>query len=397
MVSINIHKICGPDTSAMDIVLLHGLTGNHTDTWTSGDCGEANKYWPSWIFDDCDCVGIYAIDYDSAYFRDWANSKLNIHELATSCLELMASEGIGSRPFGFVAHSLGGLLAKEILRVAAESSDPDWNAIATNAQLVCFIGTPHHGSGIASVLNAFLPGVASAHIKLLSGESGYLAALNSAYREYAGKNGHITLAYYEKQKTKQIFVVDQSSADPGVTGTTPIGLEGDHGSMCKPASRSAMLYRSLLLRIRRIVKPFLEAKSHSGHGLTQTDYGVEEAADRRDLLTKLIDAGREHEYATANKMQNRFAMNYFREGLHPVAKGTFDAFLASVEQRFITHVFLPRICKGASTDEVAEALQAQVIDAICANAPNEWKATQASVLDALYFLTERCHIRWDAA
>jgi len=395
MTAISINKICGPHESLMDVVLLHGLTGNQSDTWTSRNCAEENDYWPEWLSADCEGVSVYAIDYDSSFFRAWADEKLNIHELATSSLELLASEGIGKRPLIIVAHSLGGILAKEILRVASNSSDPDWLDVAKGTRLVCFIGTPHGGVALAGVINTLLPGAGSKNLVLLSGDSGYLAALRTAYRDYAAKYEPITLAYYEKQKTKGVHLVDQNSADPGVTGTTPIGVEADHVSLCRPSSRASMLYRSLLLRMRRLLKPLHDAQLANKTPLHSLDFSAADANDRRDLLAKLIDAGRELEYPIANRRQNRFAIEYMRDGLHPTFKRAFDAFLSAIEQRFITHVYLEKICKHASTSEIAAALQVHVIDAVRENAPKEWNATEGSILDALYFLTERCHIRWD--
>jgi hypothetical protein len=114
------------------------------------------------------------------------------------------------------------------------------------------------------------------------------------------------------------------------------------------------------------------------------------------LLQKLIDAGREHEYQKVNDLQNKYAQRYYKLGLYTEAKARSDAVLASVEQRFITHVYNTKICKGASDEEVASALQEHVIDAVCnSSSPGGGSVSPGVVLQALYFLTEQCYIQWD--
>ena len=92
-------------------------------------------------------------------------------------------------------------------------------------------------------------------------------------------------------------------------------------------------------------------------------------------------------------------VNYYfgdKMGLYTDAKSQIDDTLASVEQRFITHVYNAKICRGASDSEVAEALQTHVIDALAGKAAGKGKPSASVVLQALYFLTEQCFIQWDA-
>ncbi|WP_330220417.1 ABC-three component system protein, partial [Sulfitobacter sp. HI0076] len=103
-------------------------------------------------------------------------------------------------------------------------------------------------------------------------------------------------------------------------------------------------------------------------GLGPYDYSKPAEHDRRTLQEKLIDAGREYEYATANSLQNRFARTYYRLGLFTEAKTRHDTILSVVEQRFLTHVYGPKICAGAPESEIAAALQEHVIDPLCTSA-----------------------------
>ena len=82
------------------------------------------------------------------------------------------------------------------------------------------------------------------------------------------------------------------------------------------------------------------------------DYSKSPDGDRRDLLQKLIDAGREHEYAAANDHQNKFAQRYYKLVLHSAAREANDELLAEVEQRFQLHVYQNKICDSATDDEI---------------------------------------------
>jgi hypothetical protein len=200
-----------------------------------------------------------------------------------------------------------------------------------------------------------------------------------------------TVSYYEKHKTKDaILVVSADSADPGIGKTRPIPVDADHISICKPSDRDSFIFTSLCRHLKEVLTgcPLRAPKG----SFETDDYAEECESDRRDLLQKLIDAGREHEYQTANALQNKFAQRYYKLGLYTAAKAASDVILASVEQRFVTHVY-SKICRKESDDEIADALQKSVIDPLCGGVP---PLSPAAVLQALYFLTEQCYIQWDA-
>jgi hypothetical protein len=142
------------------------------------------------------------------------------------------------------------------------------------------------------------------------------------------------------------LVVSEESADPGISGgTRPIPIEADHITICKPQTRQSVILISLLRHIRGVLEACVPCAT--GDSFAADDYAQLSGSDRRDLLQKLIAAGREHEYSKANDFQNKFAQRYYKLGLYTEAKNRRGAVLASVEQRFITHVFNAKICTGA--------------------------------------------------
>lgn len=376
--------VCASEAPVLDVLLLHGLTGTPHKTWAT----TSNAVWPKWLCQELPGLSMYALGYSSSIFEMWAKRDMNLHERAQNLLEHLAAYGIGQRPIAFICHSLGGILAKEMLRVSHECSDEAWRRIASNTRMAIFLATPHTGAALASVVKIIAPRLASRFVELLTNDSGYLTSLNQSYRDLAASSGFETIAYYEKYKMKgAVIVVSQESADPGVS-TRPIAVDADHVSICKPESPDAFVYVS----IRRHLESLLQSCGPTP--FSGEDYGTPAESDRRDLLQKLIDAGREHEYQNANNLQSGFAQRYYKLGLYTDARSKSDSTLANVEQRFLTHVYT-KIASGASNDEIAQALQTHVIDALC-NGPESEGLSPKAVLQALYFLTGQCYIKWDA-
>ena len=388
-----ISLVCGADGAVLDVIFVHGLTGSPSDTWTT----DQQEYWPEWLCADLPGVAVYAVGYSASIFEKWAKKEMNLHERANNLLEHLAAFGFGKRPIAFITHSLGGLLVKEVLRTSKECSDDGWRLVTGNTRLAAFLATPHTGASLASTIKLIAPRISSSHIDLLSNDSGYLTSLNQSYRDLAQATDIITVSYYEKWKTKNAaIVVSPESADPGVGRTRPVAVDADHITICKPKDRKALIYISLTRHLKVVYnKCKSEVPSGSTSAFDADDYAKASDSDRRDLLQKLIDAGREHEYQTANDFQNKFAQRYYRLGLLTEAKLKSDELLSTVHQRFVTHVYSARICRHASDDEIALSLQSNVIDALCSGPDTGQRPSATAILQALYFLTEQCYIRWD--
>ena len=376
----------------IDVVFVHGLTGDPRKTW-SNEAGD--DFWPLWLNSDLDKISVYTLGYPVSLFEKWARKEMDMFERAGNVLERFAGRGIGERPIAFVTHSLGGILTKMILRKSWEAEDEDWRRVSEATKLVIFLSTPHTGTAIANMLNV-VP-LTSKHIKLLANEVGFLEDLNDHYRTLAnGREDLATAVYYEKHATnRSVVVVSRESADPGVGGARPVPVDKDHINICKPPHMDDIVYLGVKRHIQKVVKLTEQSTSDADYLIKAEGYEERSAEDRRDLLQKLIDAGREHEYSYANDAQNRFARRYTKTGLFTAAREDHDNLLSEIETRFVTHVYHPLICQSASDDEIRTSLQEKVIDPLASKAIGGTRFTSRSILSGLYFLTEQCHIRWD--
>lgn len=386
-----LEAILATDTPVIDVVFVHGLTGDAMQTWSNE---ASNGFWPAWLHSELEKISVYSLGYPASVFGKPVKKEMDLFERAANVLEQFAGHGIGERPIVFVAHSLGGILVKMVLRKSCESDDQDWRRIAESTKLVFFLATPHKGSELANFRKAIR--YTSKHVALLANEVGLLEDLNEHYQAFANNREDLTtVAYYEKHATKGIVVVSRESADPGVAGTTPIAIDKDHINICKPSDSEETVYLGVKRRIRRLLQLAEESEYVPGRTMLTEDYEDRSAEDRRDLLQKLMDAGREHEYRYANNAQNRFARRYTKTGLLTAAREDHDNLLSEVETRFVMHVYHPLICQSASNEAVALALQDRVIDPLAGKSIGGTKFDANSVFSALYFLTEQCYIRWD--
>jgi triacylglycerol esterase/lipase EstA (alpha/beta hydrolase family) len=93
-------------------------------------------------------VAIWSLGYDAAPV-DWMGGTMPLADRATNILELLQQQGIGSRPVLFIAHSLGGLLVRQMLQNASTFGS-EWNDIVNQTQGIIFLATPHSGSNWAN-------------------------------------------------------------------------------------------------------------------------------------------------------------------------------------------------------------------------------------------------------
>ena len=194
----------------VDVIFVHGLTGDPRDTWCTAMDGD---FWPAWLQDDLDNISVYTLGYPASLFEKWANKEMDMFERARSIVECFVGFGIGKRPIAFVAHSLGGILVKLVLRKSCEAGDEDWRYVSEATKLVIFLSTPHTGTAIATVLT--LVPRSSGHVDLLANKFGFLEDLNQHYRALTNDRKDIaTAVYYEKYATDKVVVVPRESADP---------------------------------------------------------------------------------------------------------------------------------------------------------------------------------------
>jgi hypothetical protein len=62
----------------IDIVLVHGLNGTRSTTWTS----RQNEFWPSWIVEDFPGASVWVYGYNSSVWLSSSRDHLIVHAIS---------------------------------------------------------------------------------------------------------------------------------------------------------------------------------------------------------------------------------------------------------------------------------------------------------------------------
>ena len=318
----------------LDVIFIHGIGGDKTLTWHPEE--KSNCYLPQWLSDDFNNISIWTLGYP-ANITNWNRDRtyMSLPDRARNVLEYLVNMGIGEKPMIFIVHSLGGLLLKQMLRHSKELKNENWLKFSENTKDVIFIATPHQGSSLANIADAFRTIIQPTTIlKELQSNSPNLRDLATWYSQNANSMDIKTHAYYEMTNFKGIMVVDPSSADPNVQGCVPIPMDGNHSTICKLENKNTPLYRSII----RIVKECLNKVS------SITNDEIKRLPQLRQNFKHLIDshtylfAGRnDHIQSILDVIQNHESGYIFIEGLSGYGKTSLLANLVKKNPTFVYH------------------------------------------------------------
>lgn len=238
----------------VDVVFIHGLWGDARETWQWTDPSNGNvgsSFWPKEMADELSSIAVWVVGYDSSPTK-WVGKNMPLLDRANSILDLLDANGIGSRPVVFVTHSLGGLLAKAIVRTSHDTPvEHEKHSLHQNTRGFVFFSTPHTGSSIANLASC-IPGSRPTEILTdLAKNDAYLRDLSQWFTDKARLFDFKCITYFESHKTKGVTVVDAVSANPNY-GLRPVPYDGDHFEICKIQDASDHRYKQVLKFIRKI-------------------------------------------------------------------------------------------------------------------------------------------------
>jgi len=250
----------------LDVIFVHGL-GSDAGGWVNPD----TKFdWPPELGKRDARLRTFAVEYYAPMMGSQAVSP-NYQALAIKLFDDLTIKDVGTRPIVFVAHSLGGIIVKQVLRHAQAKEHP----IFSQTRAVIFLATPHAGATIATLgshlgsvisllgkaAETFLPiphigtiAAATAQVTAwqlrisnltsqLRKQEPSLLELNLWYRTLK----HIdTRVYYETDSFYNVLIVDPLSADPGVYGCDPVRAESkNHITISKPENENDDLFKAV--------------------------------------------------------------------------------------------------------------------------------------------------------
>jgi len=284
-----LHRIYRGGTSPRGaIIFVHGLSGDWRKTWQASE-DDAESFWPSWLQDDLPDIAVHSVGYEAAV-SGWRGNAMEIPDQARNMRAELEAQGLHRHPLVFICHSLGGLIVKDMMFNAALARTGSADALLKFVQAVVFIATPHSGSRLADLVSSSgWLGRRSRAIKGLETDSAPLQRLSQWYRDHAPVNDIATIVFSEDQKTKGLRVVDRASADPGLPGVMPIPIGADHIEICKPADRSATLYKATLAFLKEQFTENGERAEETGRRWQDEDRADQDADPGPASFNRSID------------------------------------------------------------------------------------------------------------
>lgn len=263
-----ISEACQDEHRKADVVFIHGLGGDAFGTWRHGE-GEDTS-WPHWLAEDFPDIGVWSLEHAADPSKPLgflsrllgkggrdAGQGMSLPDRAGQILDLMRLDKHfrGERPIVFVCHSLGGLLAKQMLRQAHDNAgNTDAESINRRTAGVLFLATPHNGAGLATLADKFAAICGpTASLKALEAHDPHLRNLYNWYRNHAPRLGIETETYYEGHDVFGLRIVDETSSQPGV-GPDAVMLDEDHLSIAKPREPDAQVCRALEEMLRKVAR-----------------------------------------------------------------------------------------------------------------------------------------------
>lgn len=220
---------------SLSIVFIHGSGGDHLSTWMPKGQESCLMHWLAEDLKEVDVLSV-AHEADAKSFVDYSTLVEYASAIAYGLAPLIRSKSIL-----FVCHSLGGLIAKQIV-IAAPSSNADPKDFARDADF-CFIGTPHAGVHFRWLRRAHMLIFRNQLGRILLGDSETLRNLNANFVEAVA--GQI-VCFAERRRWHFFKLMPDESGFIDHKRAVNLSISKTHEDICKPTSRDDVLYQAIL-------------------------------------------------------------------------------------------------------------------------------------------------------
>lgn len=257
-----------------DIVAIHGLEGHPLGTWTSSE-NNKTMWIRDFLKDSFPRARIFTFGYSSQmWFSKSMSTVDDVAKVLLSRLRHKRARYQPERPIIFICHSLGGIVLKTALVIANEKLDKD-RLILQAPTGVMFMGTPHRGAELATVLDLLvrLPGmvIRKEHVKLLKSHSTELEKLCESFGGRARELRSVVCFYETEASAHGKKVVTKPSAT--IDNERSVGIAADHRMMCRFDSPGDANYELVLGELEDMVEEVCAGMSFSTPGV-QDRFGV---------------------------------------------------------------------------------------------------------------------------
>jgi hypothetical protein len=294
-----LHPISGCENAdrLLDVIFIHGFGGHHLNSWSHSEtsnkkpllripflgkrgCSTGSEEAAGrdcmldWLGKDLNGVGVWSLEHESKQ-KSYQRS-LRLEEVVPGILDEIVNKQLGKRPYALIGHSYGGLIIKELLK---ESKSHDaYSYIHQACIYVCFLATPHLGSGWANFVKAIADPLLSQTYEDLETKNLHNSRLHQWFSSWIGERKmqddvHSFIEYQDSG----IVVVSRDSAYAGVGATKQTTL--DHNGIAKPKDRDSDPYKTIRSKLDSLLGelspvsevPLAAHRSHPNQAGTKTE------------------------------------------------------------------------------------------------------------------------------
>jgi hypothetical protein len=325
---------------AGDVVFVHGLSGDADLTWRVGD---GKRHWCEWFLEDREDIAFWTFGYPVSA-SEWTGTAMPLEYRAINTLDILAGEGIGQKPICFIAHSLGGLLVKQMLHATLTGTVREYKAIGSLTCGIVFLATPHHGTVIANVASYFGAVLRSTvSVSELRVHEPRLVSLNEWFRNNVTELRIKIKVFCETRETYGVLVVDCNSANPFVEGVSPVPVDANHLDICHPEDKGFHTYRQTL-------NPLNDVLPSGTAGNAGSESQNDNVLQREGILWRALIAARTRAELERVCLD---AMNF--QSQHPAYPGAQRLLTAALEAKKRTPQFLEESRQGPRLGRAAAA------------------------------------------
>jgi pimeloyl-ACP methyl ester carboxylesterase len=249
-----------------DIVFVHGLAGGSHSTWTHGKEGKSGHFfWPAELGNDLPTVGVWTLGHASGISHWFSSEGMALEDRANNFALKLANHDFGARPMILVTHSMGGLVAKELVTAGAALGGANWTHVVDSVRGIVFLGTPHHGSHMATVAKGFAALLRTqTHLQQMTFAGRGLDQLHKRFVKWRDTSGCAVESFVETQGIARhgwlglarffprVQVVPAISGDPNIPGGDCHRVAADHTTLVKPSSRHHDVYVGVRRFLERV-------------------------------------------------------------------------------------------------------------------------------------------------
>ncbi|KAJ0123855.1 hypothetical protein J7T55_012326 [Diaporthe amygdali] len=297
----------------VDIVAVHGLNGHYKNTWTTARPHGTEVNWLVHVLPNHQLIHarIMAFSYNSSV--QFSKSTSDVFVFADQLLEhligKLEEEGEQSRPIVFICHSLGGIVVKQALNRAAESSRYR-DTILNRVFGIFFFGTPHRGSELAPLgyiaSRALKAGSMGSHTNSqltrdLERNSSSLSQISKSFLQHGHRIKIVSFVETEKMDWLSCLVVDQDSATLGWPGEIIVPIDGNHRNICRFTGerdpRIAPVLSNIQQMFRAIRVDYLSSvknKPNTANGHFENSFPADAGCGKSVLTSYLINHFQKH-------------------------------------------------------------------------------------------------------